>query len=219
MATAKRDKQFPGVAYSHSKHSAEEFTTVSSDIYALNTNVMNSEAETSADSVYEKYSKALRDIVSPNEPDLLIFEAFSKLDMSSSLGSKLLVAGRILTNEERTRGIRILSSSFSKDQRYGSKVGYKRIPPEAFVLKDEEVTRVFTTLSTQIGLSTSFYENSKVLVMQSTGRRHDDACRTCQTVVEYCISKTENPVFRRSLPRTNDPVPKVRPATERRRSA
>lgn len=216
MVAAKRDGKTPGVAYSRSDRHAEEPHVVSSDIYSFSTSVVNTEAETSADSAFEKYSKALKDIVGPSESDPLVFEAFSKLDMSSSLGSKILVAGRLLMNKERTCGIRILTSSFSKDQRYGSKVGYKRIPPEAFTLKDEEITRVFTALSTQIGLSTSFYESSNVLVIQSSGRRHDDACGSCQTVIEYCVSKTKNPVFRRGLPRTTDPVARFEGPADRR---
>jgi len=196
MVAAKRDKQYPGVAYSHGRNEVEEFKVIKNDVYSLNTKVTNTKANLAADSAFQQYSKALQDIVSPNESKLSVFEAFSKLDLSSTLETRTLVAVRILTNEEHTRGLRVLAFGLGKDQWYGSKVGYKKVQLNLFDLKDEEITRVFAAVTQQQGLDVSFYENSKALVM----RAHDPGsgnCHQCQTMTEYCVSKTNNPVFRR----------------------
>lgn len=206
MVAAKRDNRNPGVAYSQGKHSAEDFRAVRSNFASLgDAAVMNSEANASADSALQHYSVALKDIVGPDGSKLSIFEALSKLDLSSSLSVKTLVAVRLFMNEDRTCGLRILSYGASKDQKYGSKVGYKSITLESFKSKDEEITGVFSKVSNKLGLDLSFYENPYVQVMRACGRQLDDVSG-CQTVVDYCISKSKKPVFRKGLPRTSDPV-------------
>ena len=116
MVAAKRDLRKPGVAYSQGQRKTDEFRVVSGDVYSFTNAVVNSEVNVAANSVLLKYTEALKDIVSPDGSKLLTLEAFSKLDMSSSLGSKTLVAARLLTNEDKTRGLRILTFNLSKDQ-------------------------------------------------------------------------------------------------------
>lgn len=196
MVAAKRESQYPGVAYSHGSEDVEEFKVIRNDVYRLNTKITNTKANLAADSAFQKYSKALQDIVSPVESKLSVFEAFSKLDLSSTLQTRTLVAVRILTNQEHTQGLRVLAFGLGKDQCYGSKVGYKKVQLDSFSLKDEEITRVFAAVTKQQGLDLSFYENSKSLVIQARNPGVGD-CENCQTLTEYCVSKTKNPVFRR----------------------
>lgn len=208
MVEAKREVNRPGVAYSRSKADYTESLVVSSGKEALNTVITNSATTAAADSVFELYSKMLSDIPSPQKPVLMIFEAFSKLDYTSSLGSKILIAVRIQTNTDRTEGLRVLSYIHSKDHMYGSKVGYKSVPHESFGQKDNEVTRGFMRVSKTLGLEVSFYESPDVFLIRARGQRSDISTR-CNTLVEYSFSKNKKPVFRKELHVANEPVTAV----------
>jgi len=198
MASAKRSNDSSGVAASQFGRRKDDFFSASADIYGFGPTVEPGSVNDFVDDVFAKYKAVLTDTNRPSVPDFSVLEAFSKLDTSSSLGSKTRMAVRILTTEDRTEGVRVLCFSASKDQTYGPRAGYKKVPVEEFALRDDRLTRGFIIASINLGLDLSFYENPETYVIRAAGSR-TDATVCCQVLVEYAKSKTTSAVFRRAL--------------------
>ena len=193
MAPArKHDRR--AVAYSGSEC---EVSTVldTSDAARRQRTVDNSNAAQSADAVVTLLSRAAHDSFGQSGPDFPIFEAFSKLDMSNSLDHRTQVAVRIYCTDDRRSGFRVMAFSPNKDYRYGSKVGYKKVSLEGFLLKDHPITDNLIKLCSDLGLEVLFFDSKDSSMIRAIGQVEDDPYG-CRTLIEYCHAKDRKPQFR-----------------------
>jgi len=165
------------------------------DVYSLTRTVDSSDASQSADAILSRMKRVVHDSFGQSEPDFPIFEAFSKLDSTSSLERRTQVAVRILCTEDRTCGFRVLAFSLNKDHRFGSKVGYKKVPLENFSMRDHQLTENIIKLCSDLVLDVTFHEGPEGMMIRASGQVDDDPYR-CQTLIEFCQAKDRKPQFR-----------------------
>lgn len=194
MASVRQERR-RSVAYSSGSPGLSEPPLTTCDIYSLSKTADSSDASQSADAVLLRMRQLVHDSFGQKEPDFTIFEAFSKLDSTSSLERRTQVAVRIVCTEDRTCGFRVLAFSLNKDHRYGSKVGYKKVPIESYSDRDHQLTENFINLCQDLVLEISFHEGPEGLMIRASGQVKDDPYR-CQTLVEFCQAKDRKPQFR-----------------------
>lgn len=193
MASARRDER-RAVAYSGSESSS---LTVMDNIAEMRKfkSVDNSDASQSADAVVDLVARVASDSFGQTGPEFPIFEAFSKLDSTSSLNRRVDISVRIFCTDDRRIGFRVLGISANKDYKYGSKVGYKKVPLEVFPLRNHPITDNLIKLCDDLGLASTFHDGKEGVMIQAIGQVRDNPYG-CMTLIEYCQAKDRKPQFR-----------------------